>query len=78
MKIRMLFGTIVEIGGERVDLKNDTIVDVPAEVAEALLGSRAELVDEAPAEPVLAPEPAPESAPEIIVDVPAPAPKKVK
>lgn len=53
MKIRMLFGTIVEIDGARVDLKNDTIVDVPDEIAAPLLGARAEL-----AEPV-APVPTP-------------------
>ena len=56
MKIRMLFGTIVEIDGARVDLKNDTVVDVPDEIAAPLLGSRAELVEPA------APAPAPKKA----------------
>jgi len=51
MKIRMLFGTFVEIEGKRVELKNDEIVDVPREVAEPLLGSRAELVEPAPSTP---------------------------
>lgn len=54
MKIRMLFGTFVEIDGKRTELKNDSIVDVPSEVAEALLGSRAELAE--PAAPAPGPK----------------------
>jgi hypothetical protein len=53
MKIRMLFGTFVEIDGQRVELKNDTIVDVPEEIATPLLGRRAELVEPAAPAPAL-------------------------
>ena len=37
MKIRMIFGTYVEIDGKRVDLKCDTTPDVPKEIAIPLI-----------------------------------------
>lgn len=45
MKIRMIFGTTVEIDGKLVDLKCDSTPDVQDEIAEPLVASgRAEPV----------------------------------